>query len=191
MLETAKDQGAAHCDVNYGHGIVKAKAAFEDLNSNGYDSDEVFKEPEGGCMEVLCTMDSDCDDGDPNTIDTCESGVCMSKCGNNAACDGGNTCTEDTCEDGVCCSEVKVGSLPATVLLRTDSYPGATEWNILDASSGDVMLDSGSMEPNALHTSQYCTEEAHSATFTTTNSYGDGICFAVGNSGYEIKIGHT
>ena len=190
MLVTAKDRGAADCDFNYGYGIVKAQAAFEHLQSIGCDSDEAFSEPRGGCTEVPCTY-IDCDDSDPNTIDTCESGVCVSVCGNNAACDDGDTCTEDTCEDGVCCSEVKVGSLPATVLLRTDSYPGETEWNILDASSGDVMLDSGSMEPNALHTSQYCTEEAHSATFTTTNSYGDGICFAVGNGGYEIKIGHT
>ena len=67
MLETAKGQGP--CDVYYGHGIVKAKAAYEYLENNECVSDEAFHEPQGGCMEVPCTMDSDCDDGNPNTID--------------------------------------------------------------------------------------------------------------------------
>merc|ERR1711966_73484 len=164
-LVTAKDRGAAGCDVDYGYGVVKAKAAFEYLQSNGCDSDEAFREPKGGCMEVLCTMDTACDDG--------------------------NTCTEDTCEDGVCRSEVKDGSVPVTVLLLTDNFPNDTEWKILNASSGDVMLDSGSMEANALHTSQYCSEEAHNATFTITDSYGDGICCEEGTGGYEIKVGHN
>merc|ERR1711906_20551 len=163
MLVTAKDWGAAGCDVDYGYGVVKAKAAFEYLQSNGCDSDEAFREPKGGCMEVLCTMDTDCDDSDPNTI--------------------------DTCEDGVCRSEVKDGSVPVTVLLLTDNFPNDTEWKILNASSGDVMLDSGSMEANALHTSQYCSEEAHNATFTIMDSYGDGICCTEGTGGYEIKVG--
>ena len=91
----------------------------------------------------------------------------MSKCGNNAACKDGNTCTEDTYEDGVCRNEVKDGSLPVTVLLLTDSYPDETKWNMVNANSEDVMLDGGSYtKENALHTSQYCSEEAHSATFT-------------------------
>ena len=57
MLETAKDQDAAHYDINYGNGIVKAKAAFEDHQSNGCDSDEAFQKPKGRCTEVPCTMD--------------------------------------------------------------------------------------------------------------------------------------
>ena len=190
MLETAKDRDAAHCDINYRYGIVKAKEDFEDLQSNGCDSGEAFHEPKGRCTEVPCTMDSDCDDGDPNTIDTCESRVCVSKCGNNAACDDSNTCTEDTCEDGVCRNFFKVGSVPVTVLLRTDSYPGDTEWNIVDASSGDVMLDGGSYTNiDALHTSQHCTEESHNAIFTITDSLGDGICCGWDTGGYEIKVG--
>ena len=120
---------------------------------------------------MLCTEDSQCSDGNPNTIDTRESGVCVSKCGNNAACDDGNTCTKDTCEDGVCRNEVKEGSLSVTMLLLTDSYHDETEWNIVNADSGDVMLDSGSYtKENALHTSQYCPKEAHNATFTITDS---------------------
>ena len=137
-------------------------------------------------------MDSDCDDGDLNTIDTCESGVCMSKCGNNVACDDGNTCTEDTCEDGVCRHFFKFGSVPVTVLLLTDAWPTETEWNIVDASSGDVMLDGGSYtKENALHTSQYYSEEAHNATVTITDSWGDGICCRWGTGDYEIKVGNN
>ena len=57
MLVTAKDRGAAGCDVDYGYGVVKAKAAFEYLQSNGCDSDEAFQKPKGRCTEVPCTMD--------------------------------------------------------------------------------------------------------------------------------------
>ena len=63
MLETAKERGAALCDVNYGYDIVKSKAAFEYLQSNVCDSDKTFKEPEDGCTEVICTEDSQCSDG--------------------------------------------------------------------------------------------------------------------------------
>merc|ERR1711971_956681 len=77
MIVTAKDKGDSGCDVNYGHGIVQAKAAFEYLEANPCDSTEPFKEPEGGCAEFSCTEDSDCDDGDPNTIDICASGSCQ------------------------------------------------------------------------------------------------------------------
>merc|ERR1711902_392554 len=87
MIVTAKDKGAAGCDVNFGHGIVQAKTAFEYLEANGCDSNEAFKEPEGGCAEFSCTQDSDCDDGNSDTIDTCASGSCQHVCANDAACD--------------------------------------------------------------------------------------------------------
>merc|ERR1712157_370512 len=89
MIVTAKDKGDAGCDVNYGHGIVQAKTAFEYLEANQCDPNESFKEPEGGCAEFSCTEDSDCDDGNPDTIDTCVSGSCQSACATDAACDDG------------------------------------------------------------------------------------------------------
>merc|ERR1712190_577151 len=104
MIVTAKDKGDAGCDVNYGHGIIQAKTAFEYLEANPCDPNEAFKEPQGGCAEFSCSEDSDCDDGDPDTINTCSSGSCETKCASDAACDDGDACTVDTCSDGVCSS---------------------------------------------------------------------------------------
>merc|ERR1711902_14306 len=59
MIITGKDKGDSGCDVNYGHGIVQAKTAFEYLEANQCDPNESFKEPEGGCAEFSCTEDSD------------------------------------------------------------------------------------------------------------------------------------
>merc|ERR1719277_2843971 len=70
--------------VNYGHGIVQAKAAFEYLEANACDPNEAFKEPEGGCAEFSCSEDSDCDDGNPDTINTCSSGSCQYACATDA-----------------------------------------------------------------------------------------------------------
>merc|ERR1711982_230787 len=78
--------------------------AFEYLEQNPCDPTESFKEPEGGCAEFSCSEDSDCDDGNPDTIDTCVSGSCQNVCGSDAACDDGDACTADTCVNGVCSS---------------------------------------------------------------------------------------
>merc|ERR1711971_1201975 len=77
MIVTAKDKGDSGCDTSYGHGIVQAKTAFEYLEAHECDPNESFKEPEGGCAEYSCSADSDCYDGDPNTIDICASGSCQ------------------------------------------------------------------------------------------------------------------
>merc|ERR1712176_1651849 len=138
MIITAKDKGESGCDVNYGHGIVQAKAAFEYLEANACDPNEAFKEPEGGCAEFSCSEDSDCDDGTPDTIDTCASGSCQSVCANNAACDDNDECTVDTCTDGVCsnvqdCS-ICGGGASSLLELTTDNYPAETEWDIKNSS---------------------------------------------------------
>lgn len=49
-----------------------------------------------------CKMDEDCDDLNPCTDDTCDSGACVNT-NNSASCDDGNACTEnDTCAGGSC-----------------------------------------------------------------------------------------
>merc|ERR1712115_676306 len=106
MIITAKDKGDTGCDVNYGHGIVRAKTAFEYLEANQCDPTESFKEPEGGCAEFSCSEDSDCDDGNPDTINTCVSGSCQSMCGSDIACDDGDSCTIDTCSNGARSNEL-------------------------------------------------------------------------------------
>merc|ERR1711983_521011 len=120
MINTAKDKGAG-CDVNYGHGIVQAKAAYQFLENNPCDPAEGFKEPQGGCAEFVCSEDSDCDDG--------------------------NDCTADTCENGVCSSVLDCASCgkgASSVLeLTTDNYPGETSWDLKDKSGNTEYQGSG------------------------------------------------
>jgi hypothetical protein len=49
-----------------------------------------------------CTSNSQCDDGNPCTDDTCSAGICTYT-NNTAPCqDDGNSCTNDVCSGGVC-----------------------------------------------------------------------------------------
>jgi len=191
MIITAKDKGDTGCDVNYGHGIVQAKAAFEYLEANQCDPNEAFKEPEGGCAEFSCTEDSDCDDGNPNTIDTCASGSCQHVCANDAACDDEDPCTADTCDNGVCSSVVDCslcgGGVGSVLELTTDNYPGETSWDIKDSSGNQKYDGSGYSDANTLHTLNMCLE-TDEYTFNIADTYGDGICCSYGSGGYKIKV---
>merc|ERR1711862_174812 len=191
MIFTAKDKGEAGCDVNYGHGIVQGKTAFEYLQQNPCDSTEPFKEPEGGCAEFSCSADLDCDDGNPDTVDTCESGSCQHACASNAACDDGDACTVDTCDNGVCSSVLDCaicGDGAFSVLeLTTDNYPGETSWDIKDSSGNQKYDGSGYSDANTLHTLNMCLE-TDEYTFNIADTYGDGICCSYGSGGYKIKV---
>merc|ERR1719396_140303 len=191
MIVTAKDKGDAGCDVNYGHGIVQAKAAFEYLEANACDPNEAFKEPEGGCAEFSCTEDSDCDDGNSDTIDTCASGSCQHACGSDAACDDGDPCTADTCNNGECSSVMDCslcgGGASCVLELTTDNYPGETSWDIKDSSGDEKYNGSGYSDANTLYTLNMCLE-TDEYTFYITDTYGDGICCSYGSGGYKIKV---
>ena len=190
LISTTKDKGENGCDVRYGFGIVQAKAAYQYLEANSCDPNAPFKEPKGGCAEFACSSDSDCDDGNDDTLDTCGvDGTCTYVCASDAACDDGIVCTTDTCEDGVCTHADVDGYVHVKVELTTDNYPGETEWTIKDGS-GVTKLQGGSYsDANTLHESQYCTTESHEATFDITDSYGDGICCSYGQGGYKIFVG--
>merc|ERR1739837_51990 len=179
------------CDVKYGHGIVQAKAAFEYLEANACDPNEAFKEPEGGCAEFSCSENSECDDGNSDTIDTCVSGSCQHACANNAACDDGDPCTADTCDNGVCSSVMDCslcgGGASCVLELTTDNYPGETSWDIKDSSGDEKYNGSGYSDKNKLHTINMCLE-TDEYTFYITDAYGDGICCSYGTGGYKIKV---
>merc|ERR1712003_456274 len=194
MIISAKDKGDSGCDVNYGHGIVQAKTAFENLEANQCDPNESFKEPEGGCAEFSCTEDSDCDDGNPDTINTCVSGSCKTVCGSDAACDDNDPCTTDTCTAGVCsnvldCSNCG-GGVSSVLELTTDNYPGETSWDIKNSSGDEKYNGSGYSDANTLYTLNMCLE-SDEYTFTITDAYGDGICCSYGTGGYKIKVDGT
>jgi hypothetical protein len=57
-----------------------------------------------GCES--CSCDADCDDSNPETIDTCEDGICQhdtpAECTNDTQCDDGDRCTTDACADEAC-----------------------------------------------------------------------------------------
>merc|ERR1712192_174958 len=186
--------GDSGCDTNYGHGIVKAKTAFEYLEQNPCDVNESFKEPEGGCAEFSCSEDSDCDDGNPDTINTCSSGSCQSACASDAACDDNDPCTVDTCSDGVCsnvfdCS-ICGGGASSVLELKTDNYPGETEWDIKNSSGDEKYSGSGYSDANTLHIINMCLP-SDEYTFYITDAYGDGFCCSYGNGYYKIKVDGT
>jgi hypothetical protein len=64
-----------------------------------------------GC-EVECTVDGHCDDSNPCTDDTCDSGVCVFTNDDNNTCTDENQCTDDWCESGVCESTPEPAGTP-------------------------------------------------------------------------------
>jgi len=54
LIKTAEDAGDPQCDVEYGHGIVDALAAFNLLNDGGCDAadDDDTKPSPGGCLQL-------------------------------------------------------------------------------------------------------------------------------------------
>merc|ERR1712241_1261684 len=136
----------------------------------------------------------DCDDGNPDTVDTCENGSCQHACASNAACDDGDACTVDICDNGVCSSVLDCaicgGGAFSVLELTTDNYPGETSWDIKDSSGNEEYQGSGYSDANTLHTTNMCLA-SDEYTFTITDSYGDGICCSYGNGGYSIKVDGT
>merc|ERR1712003_135395 len=140
------------------------------------------------------TEDSDCDDDNPDTINTCVSGSCQTVCGSDAACDDNDPCTTDTCTAGVCsnmldCSNCG-GGVTSVLELTTDNYPGETEWDIKNSSGDEKQNGSGYSDANTLYTLNMCLEP-DDYTFTITDAYGDGICCSYGSGGYIIKVDGT
>merc|ERR1711862_201875 len=164
------------------------------MGQNPCDPTESFKEPEGGCAEFSCSEDSDCDDGNPDTIDTCVSGSCQNVCGSDAACDDGDACTADTCVNGVCSSVLDCsicgGGATSVLELTTDNYPAETSWDIKNSSGDEQYEGSGYSEANTLHTINMCLA-SDEYTFKINDAYGDGICCSYGNGGYKITVDGT
>merc|ERR1712029_630400 len=169
------DLGDSGCDVQYGHGLVQAKSAYELLAQGncGGNLGKVYP-PKGGCEQSVpdgptaaptpeCTNDSQCDDGDACTVDTCDNGLCLStpQC---ASC----------------------GKSKVDVEIAIDNYGEETAYDIKDASGNKVMEGSG-WPANSVNSFWKCVGSGE-YTFRITDAYGDGICCNYGNGGYVVEV---
>merc|ERR1719458_551539 len=175
IAATAKDLGDSGCDTKYGHGLVQAKKAYELLSQGdcGGNLGKAFP-AKGGCQQSVpdgptaaptpeCTNDSQCDDGDSCTVDTCDNGLCIST-PNCASC----------------------GKSKIDVEITIDNYGDETAYDIKDASGNKVMQGSG-WPANSVNSFWQCFSSG-SYTFKITDAYGDGICCSYGNGGYSVKV---
>merc|ERR1712232_1522746 len=128
----------------------------------------------GGCEQLVpvgptaaptpqCTSDSDCDDGDTCTVNTCNNGLCESL----VSC---SLCGK---------SEIKVD-------ITTDNYGAETSFDIKD-SSGDKIMEGDNYESATTYTDSTCVADG-SYTFSIYDEWGDGICCAYGSGSYSVKV---
>ena len=174
LAATAEDLKASGCDMNTGYGLVQAKNAYELLSEGNCGGNIGQTSPVGGCEQLVpvgptaaptpqCASDSDCDDGDTCTVNTCENGLCESL----LSC---SLCAK---------SEMKVE-------ITTDNYGAETSFDIKD-SSGDNIMEGGDYGSATTYAESTCVGGG-SYTFTINDSYGDGICCAYGSGSYSVKV---
>merc|ERR1711862_660121 len=174
LAATAEDLKASGCDVNTGYGLVQAKNAYELLSEGNCGGSIGQTSPVGGCEQLVpvgptaaptpqCASDSDCDDGDTCTVNTCDNGLCESL----LSC---SLCAK---------SEVKVE-------ITTDNYGAETSFDIKD-NSGDNIMEGGDYESATTYAESTCVGGG-SYTFTINDSYGDGTCCAYGSGSYSVKV---
>jgi hypothetical protein len=111
-----------------------------------------------------CTVDSDCDDGNECTNDSCDAGACDNTAvSDGAACsDDGNECTDDLCSAGACGHFANANSC-------TDDGDSCTD----DVCGGGSCThpDNGSCQSGDGPCAQYC---SNPVTFTFSGSYQSG-----------------
>merc|ERR1740121_2408286 len=167
LAATAKDLGDGACNVQYGHGLVQAKKAYELLSEGNCGGDIGESTPVGGCDQLF---------GEP-------------ECESDAECDDGDTCTEDACVNGQCVITAKCescGKSKVQVDITIDNYGEETSYNIKDSNDATIMQGSG-WPANSQNSFWKCFSSG-SYKFTITDGYGDGICCTYGNGGYSVKV---
>merc|ERR1719422_1761720 len=113
----------------------------------------------------------------------------LMKSRNDSECDDGDVCTIDTCENGHCVSTPNCsscGKSKVDVEITIDNYGEETTYDIKDSSGTKVMEGSG-WPANSVNSFWKCFSSG-SYTFKITDAYGDGICCSYGNGGYSVKV---
>jgi len=200
MLRTAKDinsDSKPGCDNEFGHGMVQAKDAYLLLESGFCDNDSGYVAPVGGCEQLTCSDNSDCDDGDECTIDACSSSQCThtpdcDACGA-TVCDDGDPCTLDTCDytdgcshDFSCALCGEAGAAETVVKVTTDTYYSETSWKV-EGGDGSTVISKDSYPSKDSFEDNYCLDEGV-YTFTIYDTWGDGICCSWGEGSYEVLV---
>jgi len=167
LVATAEDLGAADCDRNYGYGLVQAKDAYDLLSEGNCGGNIGETSPVGGCEQLFgepeCSSNSDCDDGNACTIDTCANGRC-----------------EVSFQCAAC------GKSEVEVEITTDSYGEDVSFEITD-NDGNTMMEGDDYTSSATRTDYSCLGQG-SYTFTIYDSYGDGLCCSYGDGSYSVKV---
>jgi len=113
-------------------------------------------------VDVDCTVDAQCDDGNDCTDDTCDAGFCTNVNDDTNACTDGNDCTDDACNAGVCESV-------------NDDTNACTDGNdcTADTCSAGACISTNEPVGTPCNDGLFCTE--------TDTCDGAGTCVGTGN----------
>jgi len=155
-----------------GFGLVQAINALALLNEVGCGNGNVAMQAKGGYEQfdtysASCNVDSDCDDGDLCTVDSCSA--------------------DGTCTTSMDCAQCQKDAL-MNINIVTDTYPSETTWDI---TVGSTTYASGGPYAGMMKYSNYVCLPAGSYKFTIYDKFGDGLCCAGGNGSYDLSLDDT
>jgi len=152
------DDIADECNDQFGHGIVKAKAAYDMLDAGGCEAGDVEGVEEEGSIE---------------TPGGCAQGTFVPP---PPPCDdAGVTIDESTCDGTV-----------VTVTVKTDQWNGETTFDIKKGLSAVHRVCSFPGQFTE-YVNQYCLGPGDYE-FEIKDSWGDGICCTYGNGKYTVQV---
>lgn len=165
LLQTAYDKDGI-CDEKTGFGLVQALDAYESL-AQGYSTIGAIS-PVGGCDQLIppCKTDSDCQDEDPCTEDTCN--VLLGTCEHKIK----------SCKD--------CGKESLVIRIKTDKFPEDTSWKLYKKSKLIAKGDTSYIEPRKMYEHQVCLDSSTWYKFEIFDRFGDGICCYKGEGYYEL-----
>jgi len=110
-------------------------------------------------------------------------------CASAADCVNGSECDTATCEDGLCeYNPDESKSIEVKITVKTDMYPGETQWTVTSADSSKTFFSGGpySKEKNTYnHVHNFC---FGNYLFNIEDEHGDGICCSDGRGFYEVHV---
>ena len=169
VLDATTNTADSQCNKNTGYGFVQGKNAYDLLHQGNCGGFLSSAPSNGGCEQlqthsIACSTDSDCDDNDPCTVDTCQSS---------------GMCTFET-DCSLCGKASKL-----TVEVKPDNYPDETNWSLKKGYS--IIMSGGPYPESKPYTKNLCVD-AGTYTFAITDAYGDGLCCVQGNGYYSLKL---